>query len=130
MSIRNRLSMILVAIVFMMAMPVAVYSAESYSYEGEICRHDFLRDASSDSDKGNAASWNDAVLPIQLCAPRVVRAEVLFGPSPFGAGFVSGNSTVHHHKLYSVVTKGNRIPPFVILLSRYYYVIALRHIIC
>lgn len=71
----------LVAIIFMMVLPSCAFadSASDYSKHHE---KDLLKDAASDNDSQNSAVWGDAVLPVQVCAPRVSRTIVSFEPSP------------------------------------------------
>ncbi len=80
----------LVAIIFMMVLPSCAFadSASDYSKHHE---KDLLKDAASDNDSQNSAVWGDAVLPVQVCAPRVSRTIVSFEPSPFNAHFIALN---------------------------------------
>ena len=119
----------LVAIIFMMVLPSCAFadSASDYSKHHE---KDLLKDAASDADSHNSAMWGDAVLPVQVCAPRVSRTIVSFEPSPFNAHFIALNDNCSITQSYSFIPAGAAMAPHYLFCPRYYYVIALRRILC
>lgn len=119
----------LIAIIFMMVLPSCAFadSASDYSKHHD---KDLLKDAASDTDSQNSAMWGDAVLPVHVCAPRVSRTIVSFEPSPFNAHFIALNDNYSITQSYTFIPTGAAKAPHYLFCPRYYYVIALRRILC
>lgn len=129
MNSRNRIIGMLIAIIFMMVLPSCAFadSASDYSKHHD---KDLLKDAASDNDSQNSAMWGDVVLPVQVCAPRVSRTIVSFEPSPFNAHFIALNDNYSITQSYTFIPTGAAKAPHYLFCPRYYYVIALRRILC
>ena len=110
MNSRNRITGMLIAFIFMMVLPSCAFadSASDYSKHHE---KDLLKDAASDADSHNSAMWGDAVLPVQVCAPRVSRTIVSFEPSPFNAHFIALNDN------YSITLLCDSVEAYSVLES-------------
>lgn len=119
----------LIAFIFMMVLPSCAFadSASDYSKHHE---KDLLKDAASDNDSQNSAVWGDAVLPVQVCAPRVSRTIVSFEPSRFNAHFIALNDNYSITQSYTFIPAGAAMASHYLFCPRYYYVIALRRILC
>lgn len=119
----------LIAFIFMMVLLSCAFadSASDYSKHHE---KDLLKDAASDAESQNSAKWSDAVLPVQVCAPRVNRTTVSFEPSPFNAHFIALNDIFSTAQSYTFIPTGAAKAPHYLFCPRYYYVIALRRILC
>lgn len=126
---RNRIIGMLVAIIFMMVLPTCVLAGTVSDYSKHQDK-DLLKDAASDAESQNSAKWSDAVLPVQVCAPRVNRTTVSFEPSPFNAHFIALNDSYSNTQSYIFISTGAAKAPHYLYCPRYYYVIALRHILC
>lgn len=124
----NRLLGFLLTIIFMMVCGLNVYSVNVDDVEPSASK-DLLKDANSTDDR-KVATWNDAVLPMQVVLPRQQQSETSFGSSPFLSHFIALKPQFQYYFFTPLSYKANGSSPFRPLLSRFYYVIALERFLC
>lgn len=120
---------LLATVIMMMVMPADAL-ASSYTGQEHPYGRDRLSDAGRDRRDNGAAAFDDAVMPARTCLPRVVRSQPSFGPSPSTAMSRGHAYLVCPETAIPALVNNLESAPFRSAVSRLYYVIALRHILC
>ena len=120
---------LLATVIMMTVMPADAF-ASSYTGQEHRDDHDRLYDAAHDRRDAGVATFDDAVMPVRTCIPRVVRLQPSFGPSPSTLLSRGHAPLVCSVAEISALVNNLESTPFRSTVSRFYYVIALRHILC
>ena len=120
---------LLATVIMMTVMPADAF-ASSYTGQEHRDDRDRLYDAAHDRRDAGAATFDDAVMPVRTCILRVVRLQPSFGPSPSTALSRGHASLVCPETAIPALVNNLESAPFRSAVSRLYYVIALRHILC
>lgn len=122
------------AIMLMMAMPtdvLAVINSTTDAQGGKQARRDRLTDISQKEDQRSVAVFEDTMNTLRTCLTRTQRLLPSHGPAPGKTQARSFESRKHdllcNPQNFSQRQESTPFPSFV---SRIYYVIALRHILC
>ena len=122
------------AIMLMMAMPtdvLAVINSTTDAQGGKQARRDRLTDISQKEDQRSVAVFEDTMNTLRTCLTRTQRLLPSHGPAPGKTQARSIESGKHdllcNPQNFSQRQESTPFPSFV---SRIYYVIALRHILC
>ena len=122
------------AIMLMMAMPtdvLAVINSTTDAQGGKQARRDDLTDISQKEDQRSVAVFEDTMNTLRTCLTRTQRLLPSHGPAPGKTQARSIES--HKHDLLcnpQNFSQRQESTPFPSFVSRIYYVIALRHILC
>lgn len=122
------------AIMLMMAMPtdvLAVINSTTDAQGGKQARRDRLTDISQKEDQRSVAVFEDTMNTLRTCLTRTQRLLPSHGPAP-GKTQARSIESRKHDLLYNPQNFSQRqeSTPFPSFVSRIYYVIALRHILC
>ncbi|MDD5826103.1 MAG: hypothetical protein PUD14_09500 [Prevotellaceae bacterium] len=122
------------AIMLMMAMPtdvLAVINSTTDAQGGKQARRDRLTDISQKEDQRSVAVFEDTMNTLRTCLTRTQRLLPSHGPAP-GKTQARSMESRKHDLLYNPQNFSWRqeTTPFPSFVSRTYYVIALRHILC
>ncbi|MGN0049954.1 MAG: hypothetical protein ACI37N_02040 [Prevotella sp.] len=122
------------AIMLMMAMPtdvLAVINSTTDAQGGKQARRDRLTDISQKEDQRSVAVFEDTMNTLRTCLTRTQRLLPSHGPAP-GKTQARSMESRKHDLLYNPQNFSWRqeTTPFPSFVSRIYYVIALRHILC
>lgn len=128
MTCKNRILGFLLTIIFMMVCSSSAYSVTLDSTRN-VASRDLLKNTNQDANR-QVAVWNDALLPIQVCAPRQFKSPTFAGSSPFLPHFNVVVSKFPFNCSTYFISKSRESSPFRPLLSRYYYIIALECFLC
>lgn len=128
---RRRLYIVFCLAVVLISMAMPTCASVSLHQEASE-RHDTLRDGSKKEHHRTAATFDDATSSLRLCLTRPSRLLPTTGSAP-GKHSVRVNASLNATLLsnplnYRLCRK--EATPFPTTVSRDYYVIALRHIIC
>ncbi|MDD5895949.1 MAG: hypothetical protein PUC79_06640 [Prevotellaceae bacterium] len=122
------------AIMLMMAMPtdvLAVINSTTDAQGGKQARRDRLTDISQKEGQRSVAVFEDTMNTLRTCLTRTQRLLPSHGPAPGKTQARSIESRKHdllcNPQNFSQRQESTPFPSFV---SRTYYVIALRHILC
>ena len=122
------------AIMLMMAMPtdvLAVINSNTDAQGGKQARRDRLTDISQKEDQRSVAVFEDTMNTLRTCLTRTQRLLPSHGPAP-GKTQARPIESRKHDLLCNPQNFSQRqeSTPFPSFVSRIYYVIALRHILC
>ena len=122
------------AIMLMMAIPtdvLAVINSTTDAQGGKQARRDRLTDISQKEDQRSVAVFEDTMNTLRTCLTRTQRLLPSHGPAP-GKTQARSMESRKHDLLYNPQNFSWRqeTTPFPSFVSRIYYVIALRHILC
>lgn len=122
------------AIMLMMAMPtdvLAVINSTTDAQGGKQERRDRLTDISQKEDQRSVAVFEDTMNTLRTCLTRTQRLLPSHGPAP-GKTQARSMESLKHDLLCNPQNFSRRqeTTPFPSFVSRTYYVIALRHILC
>ena len=123
------------AIMLMMAMPtnvLAVINSTTDAQGGKQARRDRLTDISQKEDQRSVAVFEDTMNTMRICLTRPQRLLPSHGAAPGKTQVRSMESRRYTTPLcnYQIRSTRQESTPFQSSVSRNYYVIALRHIIC
>lgn len=134
MKARRILTTCFVAIMLMMAMPIdvlAVINSPTDAQGEKQARRDRLVDISQQESQRSVAVFEDTMNTMRTCQVRTQRLLPSHGPAP---GKTQARSIgLRKHALFcnpQNFSQRQEITPFPLFVSRIYYVIALRHILC
>lgn len=120
---------LLLAVIMLTAVPADAI-ASSYTGQEQGCERDRLYDGGLQDHDKHTSTVNDAVMPVRTCIHRVVRLNPSFGPSP-STSLSRGQCPVFGLGIPVVfILRNLESTPFRTAVSRFYYIIALRHILC
>ena len=122
------------AIMLMMAMPtdvLAVINSTTDAQGGKQARRDHLTDISQKEDQRSVAVFEDTMNTLRTCLTRTQRLLPSHGPAP-GKSQARSIESRKHDLLCNPqnISQRQESTPFPSFVSRIYYVIALRHILC
>ena len=122
------------AIILMMAMPtdvLAITNNTAKAQREKQARRDSLTDFSQKEDQRPVAMFDDIMNAMRICLSRTQRLFPSHSPEPDNTQARSIESHIHdllcNPQNFSQRQEATLLPSFV---SRAYYVIALRHILC